>query len=371
MKIEFYIHNIGEQEARNVKKALDSIFLTTGSTVSEFERAFSSYLGAKNTVGLMSCTAGLHLSLLACGIGPGDEVITTPMSFIATSNAILHAGAKPVFVDIEPETGNIDAGLIEPAINKKTKAILPVHLYGQMCDMRKISRIACENKLKVIEDCAHCVEGQRDGVRPGQLADAAAFSFYATKSLTSGEGGAVTTNKNAIADKIRRLSLHGMSRSAEDRYSKSYEHWDMDVLGWKYNMDNIKAALLLSQVERLDEQWCRRKRIYDAYFEGFKSLRGVKMPRVIGKSGLHLFTIQVDPAKRDKMLGSLQEKGIGVAVNYRSIHTLKFYKKEYGFEKNDFPIAARFGASTISLPFYPKLTDADVRYVIDSVRRCA
>jgi len=189
MKIEFYKHVINGEDIRRVNKVLRSLFLTTGEAVANFEGRMQEYLGIKNVVGVTSCTAALHLSLLAWGIGEGDEVITTPMSFCATSNVIIHAGAKPVFVDVEEKTGNINSELIEPGITKKTKAIIPVHLYGQMCDMRKIRQIADRYGLAVIEDAAHCIEGIRDGIRVGQCGDAACFSFYATKNITSGEGG--------------------------------------------------------------------------------------------------------------------------------------------------------------------------------------
>lgn len=188
-KIEFYKHSISQKDIDNTVKVLRSLFLTTGETVKEFEEKFSQYLGCKYTVGVTSCTAALHLSLLAYGVGSGDEVITTPMTFIATANSIIHAGATPVFVDVEPETGNIDANLIEGAITSRTKAILPVHLYGQMCDMKRIREIADKYHLLVIEDAAHAIETSREGVRPGELGDAACFSFYATKNITSGEGG--------------------------------------------------------------------------------------------------------------------------------------------------------------------------------------
>jgi len=370
MKVEFYKHNIGEEEIRKVVEVLHSIFLTTGQVVYEFEDKFSHYLGCQHTIGLTSCTAALHLALLAYDIGPGDEVITTPMSFIATANAILHVGAKPVFVDVDPETGNINAELIEAAITPCTKAIMPVHLYGQMCDMKRLKAIADEHRLKVIEDCAHCIEGERDDIRPGQLSDAACFSFYATKNITSGEGGAVSTNNSDVADKLRRLRLHGMTKGAEERYGGKYQHWDMDILGWKYNMDNIQAALLLNQLERIEELMKRRQEICRRYEMALKNIDGLSFPRVLpnSKSARHLFTIWLDPNKRDSILWKLQENGVGVAVNFRSIHLMKYYKDTFGFEEGMFPAAERIGKSTISLPLYPKLTDHEVDFVIAKIK---
>jgi len=370
MKVEFYKHNISQQDIDNVVEVLNSLFLTTGEVVSEFEYKFSRYLDCRYTVGVTSCTAALHLSLLACGIGPGDEVITTPMTFIASANAVLFTGAKPIFVDVEPETGNINADLIEGAITPKTKAILPVHLYGQMCDMKKIRAIADRYHLIIIEDAAHAIEASRDGARPGQLSDAACFSFYATKNITSGEGGAISTNNEETAEKLKKLRLHGMSKGAAERYSKRYEHWDMEMLGWKYNMSNIQAALLLSQLGRIEQNWQRREDICRLYEEAFKKDSGVTCLKVLpnSKSGRHLFTILVPPKRRDSIMGQLQESRIGVAVNFRAIHLLTFYRQAFGYERGSFPIAEKIGDSTITLPLYPKLTDEEVRYVIQTVK---
>jgi len=370
MKVEFYKHNIGQQDINNVVEVLNSLFLTTGEVVNEFEDKFSRYLGCRHTVGVTSCTAALHLSLLAYGIRPGDEVITTPMTFIATANAVLYTGAKPVFVDVEPETGNINADLIEDAVTSRTKAILPVHLYGQMCDMKKIRQIADKHHLAVIEDAAHAIEASRDGIRPGELGDAACFSFYATKNITSGEGGAVSTNNEEIAEKLKKLRLHGMSKGAAERYSKRYEHWDMEMLGWKYNMSNIQAALLINQVENISRNWERREAICRMYEDAFSSNTHIFLPLVLlgSRSARHVFTIQVHPEKRDEVLLQLQERAVGVAVNFRAVHLLTFYRQAFGYKKGMYPIAEKIGASTITLPLYPKLTDEEVRYVIQTVK---
>jgi dTDP-4-amino-4,6-dideoxygalactose transaminase len=366
MKIEFFKHNIDEFDINRVSEVLNSIFLTTGSVVEDFERNFSSYLNISNTIGVTSCTAALHLCLLAGGIGQGDEVITTPMSFCSTANAILHVSAAPVFVDVEEETGNIQAELIESKITKKTKAILPVHLYGQMCDMKSIREIADRYHLIIIEDAAHCIEGSRDGMRVGHLADAACFSFYATKNITSGEGGAIATNNGEKAELLKMLRLHGIDKGAGDRYTKRYQHWDMPVLGWKYNMDNIQGALLVGQLEKIDELWKRRDEICRRYEDAFRNKKGIKLMNLLEncKHGRHLFTIQVPPKKRDPSLWSLQERGVGVAVNYRAIHLLKYYREKFGFKEGDFPVAEQIGSRTISLPLYPKLKDSEVDYVI-------
>ncbi|RLJ04631.1 MAG: UDP-4-amino-4,6-dideoxy-N-acetyl-beta-L-altrosamine transaminase [Candidatus Aenigmatarchaeota archaeon] len=389
MKIEFFKHNIGEEEIKEVIKVLNSLFLTTGDVVDEFERKFASYLGCKHAIGVMSCTAALHLSLLAYDIGPEDEVITTPMTFIATATSILHAGATPVFVDVEPETGNIDVNKIEEFIktkckfnskkhqlinsltHKRVRAIMPVHLYGHMCDMKRIKEIADKYNLVIIEDAAHCIEGERDGIKPGQLGHTACFSFYATKNITCGEGGAIVTNDDKIAEKLRLLRLHGMTKSAAERYTKKYEHWDMELLGWKYNMDNIKAALLLNQLDLIEERWRRREEICKKYEEAFSNIDEIDFPKVLPgtKSARHLFTIWVNPKKRDEILWKLQDRGIGVAVNFRAIHLLKYFKETFGFKRGMFPVAEKIGDSTISLPTYPKLSDEEINYVIETLKQ--
>lgn len=373
MKVEFYRHNIGDEEKQRMLETLDSLFLTTGEVVYEFERELATYLGVHRTVGVMSCTAGLHLALLAAGVGAGDEVITTPLTFIATPNSVLHAGAQPVFVDVEPETGNLDATLVEAAITARTKAIIPVHLYGHMCDMQALRQIADRYGLAIIEDAAHCLEGQRDGYRPGQLGDYAAFSFYATKSITCGEGGAVSAHSDEQAELLRKLALHGMNKSAADRYGGSFKHWDMELLGWKYNLSNVQAALLTPQLRRVDERLKRREQICARFEEAFRDLPGIGMLSVLPGtiSARHLFTIQVDPELRDELITKIQAAGVAVTVNYRPCHLLTYYRKQYGYVPGTFPVAERIGASTISLPLYNKLTDEEIDYVIETIRALA
>lgn len=370
MKVEFFRHNLGFEEKEAVCRILDSVFLTTGGEVCQFENSLATYLGAKHCVALTSCTAALHLSLLALGIGSGDEVITTPMTFVASSLAIIHTGAKPVWVDVELDTGNIDAGQIEAAVTSRTKAIMPVHLYGQMCDMKKIWKIADKYDLRIIEDCAHALESERDGIKAGQVSDAACFSFYATKSITSGEGGAVTTNSEELADKIRKLRMHGLNKEAADRYTSRYQHWDLEEIGWKYNMDNIQAALLRPQLRKVERYWRRRKEIRELYRQALESLPDVQMPSVRrdSKSGYHLFTIWVSPELRDATIGKLQDRDIGVAVNYRAIHLLSKFRELFGKERGSYHNAERIGDSTISLPFYPSLSENEIEYVIDQLR---
>jgi dTDP-4-amino-4,6-dideoxygalactose transaminase len=364
MKVEFYKHSLTEEDISNVSKVLHSVFLTTGPVCAEFEKKFLDFTGLQHVVALSSCTAAIQLALQGLGVGSGSEVITTPMTFIATATAILHAGATPVFADITPETGLIDPDQVESAITPRTRAILPVHLYGTMADMRALRSIADRHNLFLIEDAAHCIEGERDGIRPGQLSDAACYSFYATKNLTCGEGGALATRNKELAQKVLQLRLHGMSKEAADRYHGLYKHWDMVELGWKYNLDDIHAALLTSQLDRLPSYWEKRHNLYNRYCELLKDVDFLSIPEIRGKSAHHLFTVQVPSRLRDKLLQHLGEQGIGVAVNYRAIHTLTWFRENFGFQPSDFPKARAFGDRTISLPLYPGLGDEAMRRVV-------
>ena len=370
-KVDFYRHHLGGEELEALRGVLGSLFLTTGPRTAEFERAFAGYLGAPFAVGVTSCTSALILSLKALGIGPGDEVITTPMTFIATSTAILHTGAEPVFVNVEPDTGNLDATRLREALTERTRAVLPVHLYGQMADMRRVREFADENGLLVVEDAAHAVEASRDGVRPAELSDAACFSFYAVKNLTSGEGGAVATRRAELDEKLRSLRLHGMTRGAYDRYSASYQHWDMTELGYKANMSDLQAALLLCQIPRIEERLARREELARSYDAALRGIDGVERPviREGARSARHLYTIWVAPERRDEVLTRLQEAGVGVAVNFRAIHLLSYFRERFGFERGMFPNAERIGDRTISLPFYVGMAEADVARVAERLAK--
>lgn len=370
MKVEFYRHNLTEEDIDRLVEVCRGVFLTTGQDTRMFEERFAAYLGARHAVGVTSCTAALHIALLALDVGPGDEVITTPMTFAATSNAVFYTGATPVFVDVEPGTGLIDPAAVERAITPRTKAVIPVHLYGQMADMRALRDIATRHGLSLVEDCAHAIEARRDGVQPGALSDAACFSFYATKNVTSGEGGAVVTNADALNTRLRLLRQHGMSASAADRYTGTYRHWDLELLGWKYNMTNLQAAMMIGQMDRVDDLWARREALSVRYEQGLSGVPGVGFPTVLpgSKSARHLFTIWVAPDRRDQVLTDLQAEGVGVAVNYRAVHLLKYYQERLGLPRGSFPVAEAIGDSTVTLPLYPKLSDEEVDYVIDRVK---
>ena len=377
IRVPFFMHDLGQAELEAVAEVLRNPILTTGEWVARFESLFGDRLGARHAIAVTSCTGALHISLVALGIGPGDEVITTPMTFIATANSIIEAGAKPVFVDVEPETGNLDAGRVEAAITNRTRAIVPVHLYGQMCDMRQLREIADRHQLSIVEDAAHCVEGTRDGVRPGQLGDTACFSFYATKNLTCGEGGALVTNDDALAEKLRLLRLHGMNKNANDRHREGYQHWDMTVLGWKYNMDNIQAALLLPQMDRLEENWRRRKDLAAYYDQRLRDIPNLSRPATLKdvEHAWHLYPVWVADGQRDHVIQQLQNKGVSVMVNYRAIHLLTYFRETFGFREGDFPVSECLGDASLSLPFYPgmPLEHADVvtEELARALERCA
>lgn len=368
-KIEFYKHNLSSKDKQRCLDVLNSLFLTTGKEVKLFEKKFASYLNIEYVLGVTSCTDALFLALKGLDIKEGDEVITTPLTFIATANVIEYCNAKVIFVDVEKETGNIDANLIERAITSRTRAIIVVHLYGQMCDMKKIKKIAQKHNLKIIEDCAHCIEGIREGVRVGELGDISCFSFYAVKNITSGEGGAIACHDKKIYEWLYRARLHGMSKSAADRYSKKYEHYDMDILGYKCNMSNIQASLLINQLDNIEKFLERKESIAQKYSESFSKNPKISIPQVFpnSKHARHLYTIWVSPERRDYYLHYLQGKGIGVAVNFRPVHYMTYYQKKYKFKKGDFPNAEMIGDSTISIPLYPKLKDKEVGYVLNTI----
>jgi len=364
MKVEFYKHNLGPEELASIHQACQGTILTTGSYATQAEAAMQAYFGFGACVAVDSCTAALHLALLAYGIGPGDEVITTPMSFAATANSIIMAGATPVFADVEASTANLDAAKAEAAITERTRAIMPVHLYGQMCDMRALRDVADRHGLVIIEDAAHCIEAVRDGLRPGELGHCACLSFYATKNITCGEGGMLVSRDADFVARARCISCHGIDRSANDRYGKAYQHWDMPMFGWKYNLDNIRASLLLPQIPKMDAWSARREELSLRYMAQLEGIPGVDFPRLAAnsRSAHHLQTAWVAPELRDAVLLRLQEAGIGVAVNYRPIHLLQYYRS-LGFAEGMFPVAEDIGSRTITLPLYVKLTDAECDHV--------
>jgi UDP-4-amino-4-deoxy-L-arabinose-oxoglutarate aminotransferase len=372
MKVELFKHNLGTEERILLDKVLNSGFLTTGPRTEEFEASFAGYLDIGYALGFTSWTAAAFLVLKAWGIGPGDEVIVPSMTFISTPNVVLLNGAEVVFCDSEADTGNIDTAKIEGLITPRTKAIIPVHLYGQMADMKSVSSIAKKHGLKVLEDCAHCIEGKREGYGPGMLSDAAAFSFYATKNITSGEGGAVVSNDKDLIENLRLLRMLGMNKSAADRHDNAYIHWDMEMLGFKANMNDLQAALLLPQIARMDSLRTKREELCRYYEDRFRA-EGIGFPKVLdgSTSARHIFTIWAGKGRRDEVLAYLQSRGIGVAVNFRAVHILSYYREYLKGKDLDLSIAKSIGDQTVTIPMYPRLTEEEKKYVADTVLEAA
>ncbi|MGF7534606.1 DegT/DnrJ/EryC1/StrS family aminotransferase [Bacillus mexicanus] len=367
---------IGKEEIQEVTETLESGWLSKGPKVQQFEKEFAVFVGAKHAVALNSCTAALFLALKAKGIGPGDEVITSPLTFSSTANTIIHTGATPVFADIDENTLNIDPEKLEAAVTSRTKAIVPVHFGGQSCDMDAILAIAQKQGLFVLEDAAHAVYTTYKQRMIGSIGDATAFSFYATKNLATGEGGILTTDDEELADHIRVLSLHGMSKAAWNRYSsKGSWYYEVELPGYKMNMFDLQAALGLHQLKRLDDMQKRREEIAGCYQAAFQQIPGLITPFVHddGRHAWHLYVLQVDEKQagvtRDEMIMALKDEyNIGASVHFIPVHIHPYYQKQFGFKEWDFPIAMNYYKRTLSLPLYPSMSDEDVHDVIEAVR---
>ena len=366
---------IEEAEIEEMVKTLRSGWLGTGPKVAQFENMVAELSGAEYAMAVNSCTAALHLSLIAAGIGAGDEVITTPLTFSATANAIIHAGATQVFVDVNLKTMNIDEKNIEKAITEKTKAIMPVHLAGRPAEMDAIMKIAKKHNLLVIEDAAHAIGAEYKGKKIGSIGDLTCFSFYVTKNITTGEGGMVLTNNKVFADKIKILALHGMSKDAWKRFSdEGYKHYQVIFPGFKYNMMDIQASLGIHQLKRIDAYHEKRRHIWDFYNKELKGLP-IELPAPLEKDAkhvLHLYTVLVDEKKagisRDRFMQELHNKGIGTGVHYNPVHLHTYYRHTYGYKPGDFPNAEYIGARTVSLPLSAKLTMEEAKRVVKVVK---
>lgn len=366
---------IEEPEIREVLSSLKSGWLGTGPKVARFEADFKAYQGADHAVALSSCTAALHLSILAAGIQPGDEVITTPLTFCATVNAILHAGGTPVLADVDPMTMNIDPTEIAKRITPRTRALIPVHFAGRPCEMDSILELARRHGLKIIEDCAHAVETEYHGRKAGTLGDFGCFSFYATKNVTTGEGGMVLTRTEEDAARIKILGLHGMSKDAWKRFSdEGYKHYYVVECGFKYNMMDLQAAIGIHQLQRVESNWERRREIWHRYNDAFAGLPIVLPadPEPDTRHAHHLYTVLIDEHAagigRDAFLDEMTRRQIGVGVHYLSVPEHPYYQQTFGWRPEDYPHAMRIGRQTVSLPLSPKLQEVDVEDVIDAVR---
>jgi len=367
---------IERDEIDEVVRCLESGWIGTGPRVARFEKEFGLYKGQPLAAAVSSCTAGMHLSVLAAGIGEGDEVITTPLTFCATVNAIIHAGATPVLADIDARTMNIDPAKVAAQITSKTKAILPVHFAGRPANMDALTVLAHKHNLKVIEDCAHAIETEYHGRKVGTFGDFGCFSFYATKNVTTGEGGMVLARSEEDLARIKMLALHGMSKDAWKRFSdEGYKHYFVVETGFKYNMMDLQAALGIHQLRRVDANWRRREEVWQRYNDAFRgwplTLPAENEPDT--RHAYHLYTVLIDEdvtgLSRDQFLDALTASDIGVGVHYLSVPEHPVYQREFGWRPEDYPNAMRVGRQTVSLPLAANLSEADVARVIDAVYR--
>jgi dTDP-4-amino-4,6-dideoxygalactose transaminase len=367
---------IEDAEIQEVVATLNSGWLGTGPKVAEFERRFAAYKEAPHAAAVNSCTAALHLSLLASGVGPGDEVITSALTFCATVNAIIHAGATPVLADVDPVTMNIDPHQVEKKVTPRTRALLPVHFAGRPCGMDALMDIARRHRLKVIEDCAHAIETEYQGQKAGTFGDFGCFSFYVTKNIVTGEGGMVLAKREEDIARVKVLGLHGMSKDAWKRFGdEGYKHYQVVECGFKYNMMDLQAAIGIHQLERVESYWRRRSEIWEQYNRKLARLP-VRLPSDASgdsRHAYHLYTILIDEEKtgisRDAFLDAMTAHNIGVGVHYLSIPEHPYYRDRFGWKPEDFPQAQRIGRRTVSLPLSAKLTDEDVADVVSAVER--
>ena len=379
MRDEFLVFGaplISQAEIDEVVASMQSGWLGTGPKVARFEADFARYqaISEKQVAAVNSCTAALHVSLVASGVGEGDEVITTPLTFAATVNAIIHAGATPVLADVDPITMNIDPAQVAKKITPRTRAIVPVHFAGRACDMDALTDIAQAHDLLIIEDCAHAIETKYKGKNAGTIGDFGCFSFYVTKNVVTGEGGMIVARSEELIARSKILALHGMSKDAWRRFSDDgYKHYYVVECGFKYNMMDLQAAIGIHQLAQVEPNWQRRQEIWQIYQQAFSGIPVTcpAPPEPDTRHAYHLYTILVDELiagiSRDQFLDKMTTKNIGVGVHYLSIPEHPYYQKNYGWQPEDYPEAMRIGRQTISLPLSPKLSNQDVEDVIDAV----
>ncbi len=366
---------IGRGEIDEVVAALESGWLSTGPRVRQFETAFAAYTGAPHALALNSCTAALHLALLAYEVGPGDEVVTTPLTFCATANVAIHTGATPRFADIDPHTWNLSPAAAEAAVTTKTRAVVPVHFAGRPVDVAAFRALATRHRLALIEDAAHAVEAVSAGRKIGATADVTCFSFYATKNLTTGEGGMLTTASDEVARFARTASQHGISRDGWARYKElGSPHYDVLFPGFKYNMMDLQAAIGLHQLAGLAARTARRESVWGIYDEGLADLPlGRPAPVPSGDvHARHLYSVLVGPESgwtRDDLIAHLATRGIATSVHFRALHLHPYYRERYRLTRGMFPEAERVSDQIVSLPFGGGMTDDEAWTVVDVLRR--
>jgi len=373
--LPFAIPDTDETEVREVTEVIRSGWLTTGPKVQRFEADFAAYVGSKHAIAVSSCTAALHLGLEAAGVGAGDQVLTTPYTFAASAEVIRYLGAHPLFVDVEPDTLNVDPNLVADALARhRVKAILPVDIGGEPCALDAINEVAARHGVAVVEDAAHALPARHRGRLVGAISPVTCFSFYATKTLATGEGGMLCTDDDSIADRCRIMSLHGISRDAWKRYTAAGS-WAYEILapGFKYNMSDVIAALGLAQLAKVDRMWRRRQEIARRYDEAFAGSPELELParRAENEHAWHLYMLRLRPERlrldRAQFIEELKRRGIGASVHFIPLHLHPYYRETYHYRPEDFPIARREYEREISLPIYSKMTDADAADVIAAV----
>ena len=372
--LPYHLPSIGEEEIEAVVETLRSGWLTTGAKVRQFEQDFKAKVGARHAVALNSCTAALHLALEAVGVQAGDEVIVPTMTFAATGEVVTYLGAKPVLIDCRFDDLTLDVNQLERMITPKTKAIIPVHFAGHPCEMIQIMEIARAYNLKVIEDAAHSLPAWYQGVRVGAIGDITCFSFYATKTITTGEGGMATTQNAEWADHMRMMSLHGMSRNAWNRYGTNGS-WSYEIChaGHKYNLTDLAGSLGIEQLKKCDKFFEIRERFARLYTDGLKDLPEIMCPSVASnvQPSWHLYVIQLDLDRlrigRNEFIELLKKYNVGTSVHFIPLHLHPYYQHTYGYRAEDFPTAQDCFDRILSLPIYPEMTEADIDYVIEVI----
>lgn len=381
--IPFSAPSFGPEEKSELLDTLDSGWITTGPKTKTFERAFSEFVGASEAVAVNSCTAALHLSLAALEIGPGDAVITSPFTFAATANVIVHQRAHPVFIDIDSESYNLDVSKLESYLvnecswdrtrghlnhkrhGHRLRAIIPVHYGGYPCEMDAIRELAARYNLSVIEDAAHAAGSSYHGKRIGTLSTATCFSFYANKNMTTAEGGMLTTNDSKLAQRARILSSHGISRDSWSRYSKE-GCWQYDLVeaGYKYNLTDLASALGLHQLKKLEGFIQRRAQLADRYTQLLSAIAGLQLPTISTDrtSAWHLYPVQISSpgVTRNEVVEHLRRCNIGSSVHFIPLHLMTFYQNRFGYRRGDFPVAEAVFDRTVSLPLFPGMRESDV-----------
>ena len=382
--IPFHRASLGEEEVRAAAEVIRDGWLTTGPRVAEFEHQFADYVGARHAIAVSSGTAALHLSLVAAGVKEGDEVIVPATTFTATAEAVRYIHAHPVLADIDPATMNLDPEDFARRITSRTRAVIPVHLGGQPCDMSAIREIACRHNLHVVEDAAHALPSVYKSRRIGAVSEFTCFSFYATKTLTTGEGGMVTTNNGIASQRMRTMRLHGIRKQAHGHLHghgqhAAHESWTYDVAdaGFKYNLSDLQAAIGIAQLAKSDAMYEVRRRIANQYSQAFDGDSALEIPvePADSKSSWHLYILRLNLDRvsigRDEFMRQLEEKGIGCSVHFIPLHLHSFYQRNYGYQPGDFPLAEQAYERCISLPIYPDLTSAEVDRVIAAVLETA